>query len=336
MTVRRTALVVSLALATLTAGILLAPRTGATTKPTLLPAEAALLPPDASFVVGLDLARFLASPLYQRYGTPARPVPRPTANPLDPWTDVMRRAGLKPERDLRQLIVAGDARPGGAVVAVFLGKFEASPLEKALAQTAGMRRREHKQTTIWIVPGGPQAGSTDTGFAVVGNGVAVTGPPDAVGLALDRHARGSRGLLGNAGLLALVERAQPTATFWLAGDSSMLATATNVVPGAGGISFPQLKSLVVSGDVIPDLSAVIVGEAADAPSAKNVADLAQGLLAIAALQQKPGLRDFATALTIAHEGPQVKINARLTYDTLEKLMATPTAASPTPRKVDSR
>jgi hypothetical protein len=331
---RRTALVVSLALLAVAAGVLLAPRTAATTQPTLLPPEAALLPPDASFVLGVDLARFTTSPLYLKYGAAARPTPGPTANPFDIWTDLARRAGLKPERDLHRVIAAGDSRPGGAVVGVLLGKFESGPLEKAIARTAGVRRREHEQATIWIVPGGPQAGSTDTGFAVVSDGVVVTGPPDSVGLALDRRARGSRGLLGNTALLALVERAQPTATFWLCGDASMLATATNAVPGAGGISFPALKSLVVSGDLIPDLSAVIVGETADESSAKNLADLAQGLLAIAKLQQKPGLSEFASALTIAHEGPQVRVGARVAYDTLEKLMATPRPAPPsrpTPR-----
>jgi hypothetical protein len=330
---RRTALVVSLLLAAVVGAALLAPRTAATTRATLLPPEAALLPPDASFVLGLDLARFLASPFYLRYGAAAaRPTPGAPATPFDPWADLAKRAGLKPERDLRQIIAAGDGSPNGTVIGVLLGKFEASPLEKALGQTAGIRRREHKEGTIWIVPASPGAGKTDTGFAVVDDGVAVAGPPDAVGLALERRARKSNGLLGNAALMALVERAQPNATFWLCGDSSTLAAATNAVPGAGGISLPALKSFVVSGDLIPDVSALIIGEAADEQSAKNVADMAQGILALVAMQgaQKPELRDLATGLTIAAEGPQVKIGARLKYDTLEKLMATPTARLPTP------
>src|SRR5262245_2161043 len=66
-----------------------------------LPAFGLALPADTRFVVGFDVQRLARSPLYERYA--AGPVSvRPEA-----FRDLEERTGLKPERDLEQVIIAG-------------------------------------------------------------------------------------------------------------------------------------------------------------------------------------------------------------------------------------
>jgi hypothetical protein len=296
-------------------------------RPSLLPPAARALPTDSTFVVGLDIARFIASPLYQKIGKGGA-----GAAPLSAVAEALRAAGLDPERNLSQLVVAGDGRPGGSVLALVSGKFEKKAVEKALAGRPELKKRESKTgTPIWVGP--PRDAETpEPAMAVLADGLLLAGPADGVSAGLMRHGIDAPGLFGNNTLLSLVQRVPPQAAFWMCGDPSVVDRAARLVPESTSVSLPSLQRIVASGEFTPDLQATIVGETVDEKSAKGVADMVQGLLSLVSLgaTQRPELKDLISGVAISSEGARVNASVKIRYETLEKLQG-PAPVAPAPR-----
>jgi hypothetical protein len=108
------------------------------------------------------------------------------------------------------------------------------------------------------------------------------------------------------------------------------------IPGPGGpgtsqsIELPALKSLMVTGDLEPQVSLDITGEAADEPAAKNLADVVRGFVALASLQanQKPELKQLASAISVTTEASRVHVAARVPYEVLDSLQPRPPRSAP--------
>src|SRR6267142_6378745 len=87
-----------------------------------LPPQALSLPAGTRYVMGLDVKRFVASPLYTKYAA-ARAANRPQA-----FAELEEKTGLNPERDLDQVYVAGSDVPtgprAGAGLVVVTGRFD--------------------------------------------------------------------------------------------------------------------------------------------------------------------------------------------------------------------
>jgi hypothetical protein len=128
----------------------------------------------------------------------------------------------------------------------------------------------------------------------------------------------------------------------MVGDQSVLARlprtlpAPGASPGAGGsINLPSLRSLVVTGDLEPQLAFDVVGETPDEAAARNLADVVRGFVALLSLQagQKPELKDLASAVSVASEANRVRLSARIPHEVLEALQPKRAGvASPAPEK----
>ena len=94
------------------------------------------------------------------------------------------------------------------------------------------------------------------------------------------------------------------------------------------MTLPALKSLTITGTLDPLVAIEITGAASDEAGAKNLADVVRGFAAIFALQanQKPELKQLASAISVTTETNQVHVNARFPYALLDALQ--PTAAAP--------
>jgi hypothetical protein len=141
------------------------------------------------------------------------------------------------------------------------------------------------------------------------------------------RAKGEAPLRDNAALLALLEGVKPGSTFWMVGDKTLLSNMPKAIPGPGGpgtsqsIELPALKSLTVTGDLEPQVTLDITGEAADEPAAKNLADVVRGFVALASLQanQKPELKQLASAISVTTEASRVHVAARVPYEVIDSL-----------------
>ena len=291
-----------------------------------LPAEGLLLPADSRFVVGLDAKRFTASPLYKRFQAQARP---------DAFRELEERTGLDPERDVYQILIAGQATKGaGPGLAIVLGSFDTYKLGRSI-ETSKDKDKVVGRTFVGYTEyvfneGGREAAAV----AFLDRQALLIGRQAAVEAALSGRANGTAPLRANASIMGLLERVKPGSTFWMVGDQSLLQNLPGTVPSPTGngtsIELPALKSLIVTGDLEPVISLAITGDAADEAAAKNLANIVSGFVSLVALQasQKPELKDLAQAISVATEQSHVLVNARVPYEMLEALQPKRAAISP--------
>ena len=284
-----------------------------------LPAEALVLPADARFVMGFDVKRFTSSPFYARYASQRGMQP-------EALRDLEEKTGLSPARDVDQIVVAGTSGTGAGSLGLALatGRFDLYKLGRTLETEGKVDGYSHDGATLYAFKQeGPQA----TAIAFLDESTLLFGQKARVEAAVSSRTRGEAPFRKNAVLMALVEKVRPGSTFWMVGDQSLLAGMPASVPapvasGDGAtVSLPALKSLTVTGDLDPQVSLAVTGEATDELAAKNLADVVRGFVAIMSLQaqQKPELQQLASAVTVATQANQVLVSARIPYELLDAL-----------------
>jgi hypothetical protein len=220
------------------------------------------------------------------------------------------------------------------------GRLDRTRLSRALEteKKRGVTWKDHAGTTVYLFD---ETGKRPAAMAFLADDTLILGSAAVIEATLDRTAQGRQPLRDNAGLVALLETVKPGSAVWMVGDHSLLSQLPRTLPapgggGAGGnVSLPALKSLVVTGDLDPQLSFEVVGEAADEPAARNLADMVRGFVALLSLQasQKPELKDLASAVSVASDAQRVRVSARIPYELLEALQPKHApSASPAPDK----
>jgi hypothetical protein len=281
-----------------------------------MPGEALVLPADARFVMGFDVKRFTASPFYARYA--AQRGMKPEA-----LRELEEKTGLDPTRDIERIVVAGTG-PGSIGLALVTGRFDLYKLGRALETEGKANGTNVAGVSLYTFK---EDGPTATAVAFLDESSLLFGQKDRVEAAVNHRSRGETPFRKNVALVSLVEKVRPGSTFWMVGDQSLLAGMPTSVPAPGAsadgasVSLPALKSLTVTGDLDPQVSLNVAGEAADELAAKNLADVVRGLVALMSLQaqQKPELQQLASAVTVATEQNRVLISARLPYELLDAL-----------------
>jgi hypothetical protein len=295
-----------------------------------LPAEGLVLPADTRFVVGLDVKRLMASELYAKNAGrgPVRP---------DAFADLEAKTGLNPERDLDQVVIAGGPSAGTGRhtpgLVLVSGRFDRYKLSRALETThKGVTWKDHQGTTVYMFSEGRKGADA---AAFLDDDTLVFGSQSAVEETVASRVRGTTPLRTNAALMALLGRVKPGSTFWMVGDQSLLANLPKSIPAPGGgdgasLQLPAVRTLVVTGDLDPQIALEVTAETADEAAAKNLADVVRGLMALAALQgsQKPELKELASAVSVTTETNQVHVSARIPHALFESLQPKKVAESP--------
>jgi hypothetical protein len=305
-----------------------------------LPPQALSLPAGTRFVMGLDVKRFVASPFYTRYSGVARSANRPQA-----FAELEEKTGLNPERDVDQVYVAGGDIPTGpranAGLVVVTGRFDRYKVAHAIeTEKRGVTSKTVQGTTVYLF-NEDRSGRGNGAAAFLDDNTIVFGGQAAVEQTVAARARGDVPLRNNTALLSLIEGVKPGSTFWMVGDQTLLANMPKAIPGPGGpgtsqsLELPALKSLVVTGDLDPQISLDLTGETPDEASAKNLADVVRGFVALASLQanQKPEFKQLASAVSVTTEATRVHVAARFPYELLDSLQPRRSATAPPPAAV---
>jgi hypothetical protein len=302
-----------------------------------LPPQALSIPAGTRYVMGLDVKRFVASPLYTKFSA-ARAANRPQA-----FAELEEKTGLNPERDVDNIYIAGSQAGvpgrGGDALVVVVGRFDRYKVSRAI-ETAhkGVTSKNVQGTTVYLF--NEDSGGRGSGAAAfLDDNTLVMGAQAAVEQTVGARARGEAPLRDNAALLGLLESVRAGSTFWMVGDQTLLSNLPKAIPGPGGpgtsqsLELPALKSLVVTGDLEPQVSIDLNGEAGDEPAAKNLADVVRGFVALASLQasQKPELKQLASAISVTTETTHVHVAARVPYEVLESLQPHRPVAGQAPR-----
>jgi hypothetical protein len=301
-----------------------------------LPPQALSLPAGTRFVMGVDVKRFVASPFYTKYAA------QRSGARLQAFAELEQKTGLNPERDLDQVYVAGSQAgvpgKGGDSIVVVVGRFDRYKVSRAIeTEKRGVTSKTVQGTTVYLFnedPAGRGAGAA----AFLDDNTLVMGAQPAVEQTVTARGKGETPLRTNAALLGLLERVQTGSTFWMVGDQTLLSNLPRTVPGPGGagtsqsLELPALKSLIVTGDFEPQVSLDLTGEASDEPAAKNLADIVRGFVALATLQanQKPELKQLASAISVTTEATRVHVAARVPYEVLDSLQPRRSASDTPP------
>jgi hypothetical protein len=311
-----------------------------------LPGEGLVLPADTQFVMGIDVKRLVASPVWERYAS--RPSMRPEGlKKLEAWT------GLDPARDIDQIVVAGRRGAGKkqpTPLVMAMGHFDLERLGFTLEKAEDGKTSEFEGATLFSMEKKGESSS----LALLDARTLLFGPTDRVETVVAARSRGETPLRENTELLKLVEGVKPGSTFWVVGDQSLLAQMPKGIPapgmggpgGTAGMNLPPIQSLTLTGDLDPQLSLALTGVAVDEAAATKLADVVRGLVALMSLQaqQKPELAELASAFSISTETNRVLISARIPYELLEALQpkkkeppaeATPEGSEETPEAVEA-
>jgi hypothetical protein len=297
-----------------------------------LPAEGLALPGDTRFVMGFDVHRFVASPFYQRFGKDRLGQGRPPG-----FTELEEKTGLDPERDVDRILFAGRGVEKGQEGGVLLvsGRFDRTKLSRAIeTATKGVTSKSHESTTVYLFR--EDAGKRAGAAAFLDDDTLVLGSKDSVEATITNYAGGKAPMRSNAALVALLESVKPGSTFWAVGDQSVLSRLPLTIPGAAGqgsVSLPPVKSVVVTGDLDPMVAVELTGEAVDGKAAQNLADVVRGFVALASLQanQKPELKELASAVSVSTDATRVHVNLRVPYELIDSLSGKrPVAANGAP------
>ncbi|PYQ50374.1 MAG: hypothetical protein DMF78_15905 [Acidobacteria bacterium] len=299
-----------------------------------LPPQALSLPAGTRFVMGLDVKRFVASPFYTRYSSAAGASARPQA-----FAELEEKTGLNPERDIDQVYVAGGQVPSGPRGAdglvVVTGRFDRYKVARAIeTERKGVTSKTVQGITVYLF-NEDRSGRGTGAVAFLDDSTIVLGAQSAVEQTVAARARGDVPLRSNTMLLGLIEGVKPGSTFWMVGDQTLLANLPKTIPAPGGpgssqsLELPALKSLVVTGDLDPQVSLDLTGDTADEAAAKNLADVVRGLVALASLQanQKPELKQLASAVSVSTEATRVHVAARFPYELLDSIQPRSAPAS---------
>ena len=286
-----------------------------------LPGEALILPADARFVMGFDVKRFTASPFYARFASERGMQP-------ESLRELEEKTGLNPARDIDQIVIVGTpgAPKGSPGLAMALGRFDLYKIGRTL-ETEGKATGQNVAGVSVYAFKDKEGKEGTVALAFLDENALLFGPRTQVEAAVSSRARGETPLKKNTVLMGLVEKVRPGFTFWMVGDQSLLAGMPTSVPAPGAsadgatVSLPALKSLTVTGDLDPQVSLSITGDAADELAAKNLADVVRGFVALMSLQaqQKPELQRLASAVTVATEQNRVLVSARVPYELLDAL-----------------
>ncbi len=286
-----------------------------------LPGEALILPADARFVMGFDVKRFTASPFYARFASERGMQP-------EALRELEEKTGLNPTRDIDQIVVVGapGVEKGSPGLAMALGRFDLYKIGRTLETEGKVSGHNVDGVSVYVFK---EEDARSVALAFLNESALLFGPRSQVEAAVSSRTRGEAPLKKNAVLMGLVEKLRPGSTFWMVGDQSLLAGMPTSVPAPGAaadgatVALPALKSLTVTGDLDPQLSLAVTGEATDELAAKNLADVVRGFVALMSLQaqQKPELQRLASAVTVATEQNRVLVSARVPYELLDALRA---------------
>jgi hypothetical protein len=275
-------------------------------------------------VSGLEVKKLVASPLYRRFANL-----RPAA--LD---EIKNRTGLDPEKDIDRVVIANTAdKPDSGVMFVF-GNFSLAGITQKIEAPGHKGVTEKKIGGETLFSYEDQKG-VSVMVVVVNEHALLLGTGPAVQVVAANLQAGTTPLRTNKGLVALLGTLPPGVTFWMAGDAALLSQLPKSLPGSQNgnvpaMNIPNLSGVAASGDLDPDVKVNVQADALDAPSAKNLADVIRGLLALAVMQagQKPALQGLATAVNVTSDQNKVVVSARLPYELLDALVASVPAQKP--------
>jgi len=307
----------------------------ATSQASRLPELTRFLPADSGFVGYVDLKSLLQSPLRDQWEQ------RQGEKYIEELEDFRSLTGIDPRSDLDAASFAtvpvekperSENRPPSRFGLAVSGNFQPDRLVAALGERlarqeaqATLERSTYRNTALYLLrfKEEPERGRRTQALAFPNSTTALFGTPERVKAMLDTGAGQAAPFAASQLGRWLEEEAKDDAA-WVAGSAEggftrfFAREAGAAVPG-----LPPLKYFVLSARFGQFLEAFARGEASDPDSARKLAEVVRGFIALGSLQQpqKPELAALLNAVQIETSQNRVEVSLAIPYETLERLAA---------------
>ncbi len=308
----------------------------------------ALLPANATTLVGVDVERLKGTALYQRLE--AQTQQGTGHNQFDEFTAA---TGFDPRRDVQTLLVAawpGPSSAGAAAnannntqwVGVARGKFNVDAIANEL-RTKKATVEAYRGFQVFSpdpaavkppkdrVAGNGAAGAANQGaFTFLDANTAIAGARPALLAAIDRKLSGSGpSLADNASLLSRAERITGSSQIWVISDrpGDVVTKALPKDNSAQASNFARIfagmQNSTFALDFMNGLDLKAAGLCKTPEDAKTLGDAARGFIAIGRLavsQQNPELITLFDGIRVEERAAELDISVQVDLNTFEKLL----------------
>ncbi len=280
-----------------------------------LPDSISYLPPDSQAVFGMNVKKFIASPVYARFEQ---------KHGQEIGTDLaefITKTGVDPRRDVHYIIAAGRSVEGkkGSGVVIAEGTFDRKSITNFINSQPSPIRLDYAGVTVWMIP--ERDGSAiEKGVALISDTEIALGELGALKTTLDIRANKTQSVLDNPTLGPLIKALNSDEMFWFAGDpANVLAKAPTNTPLGGNIT--AITNVFGTLNLTTAVEGKITVTAKDEPAALKLADVAKGLLALASLasDQNPQLAELLKGILIKQDGTQIVLTLNFPFELLDKL-----------------
>lgn len=297
-----------------------------------LPQSIAYLPVDSQAVFGMNVRKFIDSPVYLRFQE------KHGAAVGKDLAEFTAKTGVDPTKDISYIIAAGGKNEGnvGAGVVIAQGTFNTAAITSFItSQAAGPIKLDYNGATVFMIPE-KNGSAVEKGIAFLSEKEIVLGEIGALKRVLDiRNDRQKLSILDNPTLGPLIRDLNSDEMFWFAGDpTNVLAKAPANTPLGGNLT--AIKNVFGTLNLTSDVVGVITVTAKDVESAGKLADVAKGLLALGSLasDQNPILAQLLAGIKIEQilnaatkANDQIRLKLNFPIELLDKLETMKPAAA---------
>jgi len=278
-----------------------------------LPVALDYLPAASQAVFGMNVEKFVASPAY------ARLEQKRGQTIADDLADFIARTGVDPRRDLHYLIAAGSPEPDhrGSGVAIAVGKFNTAGITTYINSKTTPVKTEYRGATVLLIQEGSKV---EKGVVFLSESEIAVGDLDTLKTVLDVRDKAAPGIMTNTTLAPLLRQLNPDEMFWFAGDAGTILAK---VPKTGRFSDVASSIQDVAGTLNVDeaVSGKIVATVRDEESARKLADVARGLVALGQLagDYDAKVAELMKGVSVTQDKTRITLKVNFDINLLEEL-----------------
>jgi hypothetical protein len=272
------------------------------------------IPSDCQFVFGMNVQKFVASPIYTKFkNSENRPIGKDLA-------EFIETTGMDPARDISFLVVGGrsGAKMKGEGVAIAVGNFDRNKITSYIRSKLSPAETTYGSESIMMIPE-HKTDAVDKGIVFLDEQQIALGDLESLKAVLDVRGKGNQSILSNPAMGPLIGSIDANEMIWFAGDIAAAFAKTPVpTPLGPNISFIQkiAGTLNIGDAVVGKITAI----AQDADSAIKLADVVRGFIAMGQLSgsRNPELKTMLSGLTVSQNANQVSLAVNFPAGILEK------------------
>ena len=265
------------------------------------PAMLTLAPPDSVLLLGVRVDHLSETPFYQKYVA---------SGPAPALDGFIRRTGIDPGKDVWEVLAAHD---GKETVVMTRGKFsEYSGLEPRI-EMEGASRTSHQGYTL--------VGDERQAITFMNSTTAVAGPPRLLQSIIDRR---SEPPAPPAALVDRIKRIERVNQVWLVAQGPVQAPEA-VSRGRVNVTelLAKVRFLTAAADLRNGMAFTATGECASPRDAETLESVLRAMMAFArlGLRDQPAMTAIYKSIALTREEATVRLEARLTADQLDGVIA---------------